>query len=225
MARSAQHDNDNQIVEQEGKLESDNDGEHHESEDSDVSIEEEQDTDHNQQSNSKQTDRLKQKIKKLKREKQEYLDEIQRQKAEFQNVRKRDEEKKKEEIQYANEHLVLDLLPVVDSFEMAFSDKEAYEQTPENWRKGVEYIYSQLLSTLEEYGVEQIHPVGAAFDPSYHEAIEAETVSDPAYDQLITTVIQKGYAMRGKVIRTAKVRVGTVSDPEGTGEDENGSDG
>jgi len=122
--------------------------------------------------------------------------------------RKRDEEKKKEDIQNANERLILDLLPVIDSFDMAFSDEKAYQQTPENWRKGVEYIYSQLLSTLEEYGVTPLNPADQSFDPQYHEAVEQVPVDDASQDNMVISVIQKGYQLNDRVIRSAKVRVG-----------------
>ena len=163
---------------------------------------------------SSKVEKLKKKLRTCQDEKKEYVDELQRQKAEFLNARKRDEEKKKEDIQNANERLILDLLPVIDSFDMAFSDEEAYKQTPENWRKGVEYIYSQILSTLEEYGVTPLNPAEQPFDPQYHEAIEQVPVDDTSQDNMVISVIQKGYQLNDKVIRSAKVRVGVRNDAD-----------
>jgi molecular chaperone GrpE len=177
--------------------------------DIEIEAEDSEESDGDAQSKRK-TAKLKQKLKKCKKEKKEYIDELQRRKAEFNNARKRDEEKKKEEIDNANERLILELLPVIDSFDMAFADKEAYEATPENWRKGVEYIYSQLMNTLESYGVQPIEPEKEPFDPAYHEAVEQVAISDPAYDQIVTDIVQRGYTLNDKVIRSAKVRVGAT---------------
>ena len=177
----------------------------------DYTIENEMDSDHaadTTQSQSKKVEKLKKKLKKAQEEKQDYLEEIQRQKAEFQNLRKRDEQKKQQDIQNANERLIIELLPVIDSFEMAFADKQAYEQTPENWRRGVEYIYAQLLSTLEGFGVAQLDPHGQPFDPAYHEAVERVDVESNDEVDTVTDVIQKGYQLNDKIIRSAKVRVG-----------------
>ncbi len=168
--------------------------------------------------------KYRQKIKQLRDDKKQALDELQRQKAEFLNARKRDEERQKEEIALANERLILELLPVVDSFEMAFADQEAYEQTPENWRRGVEYIYSQLLSTLEQYGVRQLHPVNEAFDPRYHEAVEQVEVAESAKDGAVVKTIQKGYLLNDKVIRSAKVQVGYHSSRQAAEEKEAGGE-
>jgi molecular chaperone GrpE len=87
---------------------------------------------------------LREKLKKAIAEKQEYMDGWQRSKAEFINARKRDEESRKEIIKFANEGLLMDIVPVLDSFTMAFSNKEAWEKVDQNWRIGVEHIYSQL---------------------------------------------------------------------------------
>lgn len=152
--------------------------------------------------------KLREKVKQLKESKKQYVDELQRQKAEFLNARRRDEEKKQEDISLANQRLILELLPVVDSFEMAFADQESYQQTPENWRQGVEYIYSQLLSTLEGHGVQQLDPIGEVFDPRYHEAIEQTEVEEREQDGRVVKTVQKGYLLNGKVIRSAKVKVG-----------------
>jgi molecular chaperone GrpE len=152
--------------------------------------------------------KLREKLKKVTEEKQAYLDGWQRSKAEYINARKRDEESKKEYIRFANEELLQDLIPVLDSFEMAFSNKEAWEKADENWRKGVEYIYSQLTSILEKYNAVAISPLGEEFNPKRDTAVELVAIDDKEKDGKIVAVLQRGYLLNGKVIRSPRVKVG-----------------
>ena len=149
--------------------------------------------------------KLREKLKKAIEEKQEYLTGWQKAKAEFINARKRDEESQKEFIKYSNESLVSELFPVLDSFNMAMNNKETWEKVDKNWRMGVEYIANQLKKVLEEHGLKEIDPIGQKFDPMRDEAIEDGKESD-----IITTVIQKGYALNGKIVKAPKVKVGEV---------------
>lgn len=151
---------------------------------------------------------LREKIKKVTEEKQEYLNNWQRDKAEFINARKRDQESQKDFARFSNESLISELIPVLDSFNMAMGNKEAWEKADKNWRVGVEYIYNQLNKILGEFGLREIDPIGKAFDPMRDEAIEHEPVDDESKANLVTTVIQKGYEMHGKVLKAPKVKVG-----------------
>lgn len=151
---------------------------------------------------------LREKLKKSEAERMEYLSGWQRAKADLINARKRDEEDKKDFVKYANEDLISEILSVLDSFDMAFANKEAWEKVDKNWRIGVEYIYSQLLSVLEHFHLKAINPAGQKFDPNHHVSIENVEVTDKAQDGMIIDVIQKGYELSGKVIRAPKVRVG-----------------
>jgi molecular chaperone GrpE len=152
--------------------------------------------------------KLREKLKKAEAEKTEYLTGWQRSKADLINARKRDEEDRKNFIKYANEGLIEDLLPVLDSFSMAFANKEAWEKVDKNWRMGVEYIYSQLMSTLERNNITVIDPKGQTFDPNHHISMEMIATEDKTQDGKIMEVIQKGYELNGKVIRAPKVKVG-----------------
>ncbi len=152
--------------------------------------------------------KLREKLKKCIEEKQEYLDGWQRTKADFINARKRDEEAKKEAMKFANENLVEELIPVLDSFEMATGNKEAWEKIDKNWRMGVEHIYSQLRSALARNNLVEINPLGEKFDPVRDEAVEFEKVEGEAQGGVITKVIQKGYSLNGRVIKAPKVKVG-----------------
>lgn len=161
--------------------------------------------------NSEPSDQLKKIREKLNtcvEEKQEYLDGWQRAKAELVNVKKRLEEDKKSFAQFATENLVHDLLPVLDGFDMAMKNKEAWESAPEGWRKGVEYIYDRLKTTLENHGVTCIDPMNTEFNSHDHESIETVAVDDKKLDNTIVDVVMKGYAISGKIVRAPKVRVG-----------------
>ncbi len=152
--------------------------------------------------------KLRERAKKAEAEKAEYLLGWQRAKADLINARKRDEEERKDFIKYANEGLIEDLLPVLDSFTMAFANKEAWEKVDKNWRMGVEYIYSQLLTALQNNNLKVIDPIGETFDPNHHVSLEMVAISDAAQDGKIIAVVQKGYELNGKVVRAPKVKVG-----------------
>ena len=152
--------------------------------------------------------KLRGELKKAIAEKQEYLTLWQKDKAEFVNARKRDNESQKEIIRYSNEALITELLPVLDSFGMAFGNKEAWEKVDKNWRIGVEYIANQLKKVLEDNGVVEINPVGLPFDPMRDEAVEFEPVTDEKQNNCITTVISKGYSYNSKTLKAPKVKVG-----------------
>jgi molecular chaperone GrpE (heat shock protein) len=151
---------------------------------------------------------LREKLKKAVQEKQEYLDGWQRAKADFINARKRDEESRKEVIKFAGENLITELIPVLESFEMARANKEAWEAIDKNWRMGVEYIHSQLLKILQDNGLTEIDPIGQKFDPLRDEAVSYEPVTDEKQDHVITQVVQKGYSLHGKSIKAPRVKVG-----------------
>lgn len=138
--------------------------------------------------------KLKEKLKVAEEKAKEYLDGWQRSQAEFVNIRKRDEEGKKEFVKFVSEKLISELMPVLDSFELSLP----------HGNKELEVIYRQFLSILKSNGVEEENPLGETFDPRRHEAIgtlEGE-------ENKILEVMQKGYILQGKIIRPAKVRIG-----------------
>jgi len=151
---------------------------------------------------------LRDKLKKCEMEKLETLAGWQRMKAETINARKRDEERQKEMILFANENLIMELLPVLDSFEMAKANKEAWEKVDKNWRVGIEYIQSQILGILAKNNLVEVNPAGLDYSPTEHEAIEMVEVKDEAQDGKIVEVVNKGYKLNNHVIRAPKVKVG-----------------
>lgn len=155
-------------------------------------------------------DKLKARIKELEKKNAELLDSWQRDKADFINIRKRDGEEKKEFVKFASENIIAELLTVLDSFESAFRNKEAWEKADKNWRVGVEYIHSQFLAILTQNGLSVVNPLGDTYNHARDEAIETVPVEDQDHDGKILEVTQVGYSLNGKEIRAPKVKVGEI---------------
>ena len=153
--------------------------------------------------------KLREKLHKCEAEKKEYLDGWQRMRADFANARKEEDMRRGELIKFASEGLVEDMLPVLDSFSMAFANKESWEKVDTNWRKGVEYIHAQMLSVLESRGLVEVGVVGEKIDPRLHIEIE-QVPGDESKSGTVVEVIQKGYRLHNKVIRPAKVKGGST---------------
>lgn len=152
--------------------------------------------------------KLKEKLKKSEKERMEYLTGWQRAKADLVNARKRDEADRQEFMKFANERLIDGLLPVLESFDMAMGNKDAWEKVDKNWRVGVEYIYSQLKKVLADSGLVEINPVGEMFDINRDEATEYVPVEIESEHHKIVAVVQKGYTLNGRPMRPPKVKVG-----------------
>jgi molecular chaperone GrpE len=146
-------------------------------------------------------------LKVVKKEKDEYLTGWQKERADFANYKKQEEDRKAMLSEAMRERILSRFLTVMDSFNMAFANKEAWEKVDPNWRKGVEYIYGQMNNVFEEYGVKPIGEVGDTFDPNIHESIEVMATHDKAQDHKIALVIQKGYKLGDRVLRPARVNV------------------
>lgn len=152
--------------------------------------------------------KLREKLKTVEAEKVEYLTGWQRAKADFINARKRDEEDKRAFAKRATEDLIVELVPVLQSFESAMANKEAWEKIDKNWRTGVEYIAGQLKKALVDHGLKEIDPTGKEFDPTRDEAMEHVSVTEKNKNNIVLEVLQKGYELNGTVIRAPRVKVG-----------------
>jgi molecular chaperone GrpE len=152
--------------------------------------------------------KLKEKLKVCEKEKQDYMNGWQRERADFVNFKKTCEKEKFETIKFANENLISELLPVLDSFEMAFANKEAWEKADKNWRIGVEYIHSQLLKILKENGLEELNPLNDKFSPMNHVADEMRDVKEESQNGVIVEVKKKGWSLNGRIVVAPKVVVG-----------------
>lgn len=145
---------------------------------------------------------------------EEYLNDLQRLQADFENYKKRQATREKEIGGYLIEKLVMDIVPVMDNFRMATEHVPETERTSP-WVTGIQYIEKQLEKVLTENGVTTIEvKIGDAFDPTIHEALE-QAVSDEASEktgeendiQTVTKVLQNGFRIGERVIRPAKVIV------------------
>ncbi|HEV7701868.1 MAG TPA: nucleotide exchange factor GrpE [Candidatus Paceibacterota bacterium] len=146
-------------------------------------------------------------LKTAKAEKEEYLTGWQKERADFANFRKQEDDRKANYSESLREHILTRFLTVADSFNMAFANKEAWEKVDANWRQGVEYIYSQLNSVFEEYGVKEIGAEGEDFNPNIHESIEIVPTDKKELNHKIAIVTQRGYKLGDRVLRPARVNV------------------
>ena len=146
-------------------------------------------------------------LKACKAEKAEYLTGWQKERADFMNYKKGEDDRKTMFSESVRERILTRFLNVMDSFNMAFQNKEAWEKVDENWRKGVEYIHSQFNTVFEEYGVKAIGEVGESFDPNIHQPVEMIQTDKKDSDHKVAVVIQKGYKLGERVIRPARVNV------------------
>jgi molecular chaperone GrpE len=158
--------------------------------------------------------KLREKIKKLESEKQEYLDLSQRTRADYANFKKEVETNRVSERKFATKRFIEELLPVLDSYDMAQGNKEAWEKVDQNWRMGIEYIFGQLRTVLEGEGVTQFGKVGDTFDPHLHESMEQVAVENEGDNDKIVKILQNGYKMNDIVLRPARVHTGHFSTNE-----------
>ena len=164
-------------------------------------------TDDSQEATEAKIKRLRKKLEQCMAERQEYLAGWQRAKADFINARGEEEKSRAYAKARAREDLILELLPVLDSFNLSRADSEAWNQVPENWRVGVEYIHAQLQNALAAHGLREVPAEGQPFKPEVHIPIEAVPTPDKTKNDIVAEVVQRGYEVRGKVIRPATVKV------------------
>ncbi len=125
--------------------------------------------------------------------------------AEFENFRRRNAKEQLELIETANGKLLEKLSEVQDNFERAFASENKAKDL-EAFEKGMQMIYNQFAKVLTDAGLEQIDPTGKEFDPNLHEALMQQP-SETIPEGHVVTVFQKGYKLKNKILKTAKVIV------------------
>ena len=161
---------------------------------------------------------LEEKIAKAQEKAQKYLKNWHRAEADFQNYKRRAEQEREELRRYGNVSVIINLLPVLDDFERAFSSLDSH-LAGLSWFDGILLIYRKLRQLLENAGVTQIDTEGQSFDPRFHEAVahvegeEGKVVSE----------VQRGYKLHDRVLRPAMVVVGKGKG-QGTGNMEQGEE-
>jgi molecular chaperone GrpE len=133
-----------------------------------------------------------------------------RRQADFDNYRKRIDKERSEDSRRATARVIEGLIPVIDGFENALAAHREAEY--ENYRKGFELIYRQLLDHVTRLGAERVDPVGKPFDPHLHQAVDRAETTEHA-DGTILQVFQPGYVFHGRVLRPAMVRVAVHPNP------------
>ena len=136
----------------------------------------------------------------------EYYDKMLRVSADFDNYRKRMVRERHNTIKFANESLVVKLLPVLDNLEAALSATNSNNITVDSLKTGVTMVLNQLKTIFAEAGLEEINAINQPFDPIVHEAISEQETTDvpPGY---VVSQIRKGYKFNSKLLRPATVVV------------------
>ena len=136
---------------------------------------------------------------------EELTDRLTRQMAEFDNFRKRTEKEKSQMYEIGAKDIIEKILPVVDNFERGIAAVPEDEKA-NPFAEGMEKIYKQLMTTLEEIGVKPIEAVGQEFDPDFHNAV-MHVEDEEVGENIITEEFQKGYLYRDSVVRHSMVKV------------------
>ena len=136
-------------------------------------------------------------------------DQLLRQRAEFENIRKRTEREKNEFYQHAAFDVVREILPVLDALERAL---KAAPDDGSEFHAGIELIARQLSDALARFGVQPVKTRGQKFDPNVHQAVES-VETDEYEDQTILEEWQRGYTFKGRLLRPAMVKVAVRREP------------
>ena len=142
---------------------------------------------------------LKGRLELARKERDEYLNDMRRMKAEMENSRKRQEKERARFVQLASERLVRELLPVLDNLERAL-------EAEGDIREGVQATREHLMAVLEQDGLSSIASDGENFDPAFHEAVMSQP-SDEHEEGTVIKTLERGYTLNGRPIRPAKVIV------------------
>ena len=144
----------------------------------------------------KKVKKAKDKLKTCEKERAEYLAGWQRAKADYINLQREHEKKIADYYKFANEGLILEILPILDSFEAALKH---------NKDDGILQLYNKLKNILKDEGLEEIKSLGEKFNPEFHEAVE--TLKSDKGEGIVVEEVQKGYRLHGKTIRPSKVKI------------------
>jgi molecular chaperone GrpE len=140
-------------------------------------------------------------------ERDRYLDQLQRTAADFANYRRRVEQERAQQRLAANEQLLREFVPVLDDLQRGLSALPP-DQRESKLAEGMRWVEQKFLTTLKKQGVTPIESLGQAFDPSVHEAVEA----DPAGGDTVVAVYAPGYRLGDGILRPAMVKVGPGED-------------
>lgn len=126
--------------------------------------------------------------------------------AELINYRKRKDEEVVNRLKFANQDIIMDIIPVLDNFERALKLQKTDDTNLTKFLDGFKMLYTSLSETLKKYGVTEIEALGKPFDHNLHEAMVVGK-DETKEDGIILDVLLKGYILKDRVIRPAKVQV------------------
>lgn len=169
----------------------------------DEKIETSSDTNHKESADNKESKKHESNLRDIQID--ELTNTLKRLQAEFENYKKRADKENINTIKNANTGLITELLPVLDSFELALKDNQCSSEEVQKYRKGIELIYSQLYSLLQEQGLRIIDTKNQTFDPFKHEVLMVKECNEP--DDKILQEFQKGYMLNENIIRHSKVMI------------------
>jgi molecular chaperone GrpE len=144
-------------------------------------------------------------IARLTAEAEEHQQRFVRAQADFDNFRRRTQKEKEELAKYASMKLITELVPVIDNFERAMATVPEGTES-ESFSKGIQMIFRQLESVLNNEGLTAMETVGQPFNPEFHQAI-MQVESDEYEEGTVVEEVQKGYMLKDKVLRPAMVKV------------------
>lgn len=163
-----------------------------------------------EKSEKKGEEELKKQLEDCQKLKDEYLAGWQRARADMLNHKKEEMERVGSLLEYAKIEFVLNLLPVLDNFEIAKKNLTKNLEKEDNV-KGLLLIKNQLEEFFKNQGLQEIETIGKKFDPNFHEAVEEipedKPSSSPLAEVRVLEEVQKGYTMQGRILRPAKVKV------------------
>lgn len=136
---------------------------------------------------------------------EEYHDKWLRAHAELENTKKRLEKEKQEFLKFANEELIIRLLPIIDNFDRALASVKHTKES-DAVLEGIKLVQKELHTLFKDFGVEVVKGVGEHFNPHLHEAI-AVVETDDAPEDTVVEEIQTGYTLNGRLIRPSIVKV------------------
>ncbi len=146
------------------------------------------------------------------KELEELRDKMIRTAADYENAKKRAVREKEEFMKYANERLIQEFLPVLDSLDRALEHAKTHKDSRESILEGIEIIRKHLYDVLKSNGLERQNVIGKKFDPHQHEAIgDVEKKDVP--EETIVDELQGGYTYQGRLLRPAKVRISKGGKP------------
>jgi len=148
---------------------------------------------------------LVEKVKEIEIKAQENYELYARTYAEMENIKKRGKKEREDLAKFANESLIKEILPAIDSLEKAISHANN-DAKPSGLVKGLEMTLGGLMKTLEKWGLKEVEAVGKPFDPNFHEAI-SQQIDDKVAQGYIIMELQKGYLLNERLIRPSMVLI------------------